>query len=356
MPPLRVALDATPRLTGRTGAALYVEQLELALQAAGVTTSTFAVGRAAVPPPPGCRHLRVPTRIIHPLWARGLPPRAEHLAPGVDLVHATSLLVPPTRRPLVIHVHDLAAAEHPDLHPPRIRAQTRTLVRQLHRASAVTALTAATGRAVAALGFPSDRIVVTHSGLVGLPEPGGPPPVRGPYLLAVGEVHPRKGLDVLLRAMADADLDEEVSLVHAGPPGAAMEGLLALAAELGLADRVRFLGYVEREVLAALVAGALALCFPSWSEGLGLPVLEAMAMGTPAVASDIDAVREVCGDNALLVPPGDVAAWAAAIGRIVGDDALRGRLRVGGERQAGLFTWERCAETTLQAYALALEG
>ena len=104
-----------------------------------------------------------------------------------------------------------------------------------------------------------------------------------------------------------------------------------------------------------MVAGATALVIPSWYEGFGLPALEALACGTPVVASDLPALREVLGDQADLVPPGDPAALADALARMLddpGDEDARAARRT---RAAG-FTWENCAQATLSAYRLALES
>ncbi|HEV2895993.1 MAG TPA: glycosyltransferase, partial [Actinomycetota bacterium] len=120
-------------------------------------------------------------------------------------------------------------------------------------------------------------------------------------------------------------------------------------------DAVRTPGYLPQADLVRVVAGATALVFPSWYEGFGLPALEALACGTPVVASDLPVLREVLGDQAELVPPGDPAALADALARVLedpgGEDARAARRT----RAAG-FTWENCAQATLGAYRLALES
>ena len=114
-------------------------------------------------------------------------------------------------------------------------------------------------------------------------------------------------------------------------------------------------GYLPEPDLARVVAGAAAVVVPSWYEGFGLPALEALAGGTPVVASDLPALREVLGDQAELVPPGDPAALAAALARVL-DDPGGEPARAARRARAAGFTWETCAQATLSAYRLALES
>ncbi|MBA2496385.1 MAG: glycosyltransferase family 4 protein [Acidimicrobiia bacterium] len=352
--PLRVAVDATPVVCGRTGIAAYVRELVAALPGHDVAPLLFSVGRAHQPVPAGCRHLPVPSRIVHRSWGLGGPPRAELIAGGRPaLVHATSLLPPTSRRPVVATVQDLAALERPDLHPERSVRQLRALVAHLHRAVIVLAISEATAEVVAGHGVDRSRIVVTPLGLVGLGDAALGRVVDAPYLLAVGEQMPRKGLDLVLEALAaDPALPD---LVHVGPEASGTAELRAAVERLGLGHRVRFLGFVPGAELSRLVRDADALVYPSLAEGFGLPVLEAMAVGTPVVASDLPALREVAGDAAVLVPAGDVGALATGIGQVLSDDALRVRLRTAGPARAATFTWDRCAALTAVAYNRALE-
>ena len=125
---------------------------------------------------------------------------------------------------------------------------------------------------------------------------------------------------------------------------------------LGAAGSLHVLGFVPDDDLPALLTAAEVFVFPSLYEGFGLPPLEAMACGTPVVASDSSSLPEVLGDAALLVPPGDVAALAGALARLLDDGALRARLRERGLARAASFTWERTARATLAAYREAAAG
>lgn len=343
-----VGFDVTPMTTGVTGVARYVRELVGALRGQGVTVSTYAFGRGRYPALPGTRHISVPLRVLHTAWAMAPWPRAETVAGDVDVVHVPDLRAAPTRRPLVMTLHDLAAVDHPELHSPRRvaaqRAQLETVRRQ---ASVVITVSEATRTRAVAHGVSPERIVVTPLGHTPRP-PAGAPVIDGPYLLAVGEVTPRKNLGVLTRAFAAAKVPG-LRLVVAGPTSPQTADLLGPDR-----DDVIILGSVDDETLTGLYEGAVALCFPSLAEGFGLPVLEAMSAGVPVLASDIDVVREVGADAVSFAPPRDVAAWTDAIRQLAEDGELRARLSEAGRRRASLFTWEATAAATVAAYEKAL--
>jgi glycosyltransferase involved in cell wall biosynthesis len=171
------------------------------------------------------------------------------------------------------------------------------------------------------------------------------------YVLYVGTLQPRKNLETLVRAFArlarEGGLPRDARLVLAGRRGWLAEGLDRAIAASGCADRIVVPGYVAAEDLAALLSGALAFVLPSWYEGFGLPVLEAMACGTPVICSRVSSLPEVAGDAAFLFDPSDERALASALARLAGDPALRAELAVRGLRRARTFTWERCAEIVL---------
>lgn len=171
------------------------------------------------------------------------------------------------------------------------------------------------------------------------------------YVLYVGTLQPRKNLETLVRAFARlarrSILPGDTRLVLAGRRGWLAEGIDGAIAASGCADRIVVPGYVAGEDLAALLSGALAFVMPSWYEGFGLPVLEAMACGTPVVCSRASSLPEVAGDAALLFDPADEGALADALARLAGDPALRAELVARGMRRARAFTWERCAEIVL---------
>mgnify|MGYP005841313543 FL=1 len=173
------------------------------------------------------------------------------------------------------------------------------------------------------------------------------------YVLYVGTLQPRKNLETLVRAYARLArrnlLPGDTRLVLAGRRGWLAEGIDRAIAASGCAERIVTPGYVAAEDLAALLSGALAFVMPSWYEGFGLPVLEAMACGAPVVCSRASSLPEVAGDAALLFDPADEGALAEALARLAGDPALRAELALRGLRRARAFTWERCAEIVLSA-------
>ena len=172
-----------------------------------------------------------------------------------------------------------------------------------------------------------------------------------PYVLNVGTLEPRKNLDGLLRAFAQAKKSGVPhTLVIAGARGWGDSRLAPLLRELGIAGSVIFTGFVEDEDLPHLYAGADFFVYPSLYEGFGIPVLEAMACGTPVIASNTSSIPEVAGDAALLVDPHSDAELSAAIISLAGDGKLRQELRERGVEQSARFTWQRTVDETLTLY------
>ncbi len=180
-----------------------------------------------------------------------------------------------------------------------------------------------------------------------------------PYVLCVSTLHPHKNLERLIRAYARKQRD--FKLVIAGMRGFHSAVLEALIAELGCGekhgsqasrssqDSVRLTGWIPRDELMRLYAGARAFIYPSMFEGFGMPVLEAMAAGIPVACSDIPPLREVAGDAVLLFDPSDDDAVAAALDRIALEETLRRKLSQAGPVRARGFTWERAAIATVHA-------
>lgn len=348
----RVAFDVTPLLSGGTGIARYVTQLGSSLEERGVVVRRYGIGRAQHRVPEGTRRLRVPLRVVERSWTLGGPPRIEQLTGPVDIVHSTNLVVPRSHHPIVVTVYDTAPLDHPGLHPPRTDRRFRTMMDALSRAAAIVTVSKAVATDLERHGVAPELLDTIYLGRTQLPPPR-PMPIDLPFLLTVGAQVPRKDQATLVRAFAEADLGE-VLLALAGPEGEETAHLRAIASELGVIDRVLFLGAVDDGQLAWLYRAALAFCFPSVGEGFVTPIVEAMAAGLPVIASDIPPTVEIAGGVALLHAVGDVAGCRTHLEDVVQEPGRRERLAQAGRERAERFTWDRTAVETEALYERVL--
>jgi alpha-1,3-rhamnosyl/mannosyltransferase len=340
---LRVAFDETGLELDATGSARAARCLRAALEPLADLIPL------AQPDGPGGRYGRGLIREL--LWYPfGLPRRAGTV--GADVLHCPRPLAPPRRVPVpvVLTINDGIPWDHPEwltrahaLHArlvltPAARAARLVLVPSAHTRERVLANVR---------GLREDRVVVTPYGVDPRFTPG-PGPERGPYLLAVGTLQPRKNLEAALRAFER--LDGEHRLVVVGARGWHDEALLARVQRSPAAARIELRGRVGDDELLALYRGAACLLYPSRAEGFGFPPLEAMACGTPVVCTAAGSLPEVTGDAALIVDPDDDAGLALAVRRVLADPAT---WREAGLARAARFSWTRCAELTLSAYAAA---
>lgn len=283
----------------------------------------------------GPRVLPVPPRALIAAWQLGLP-----WWPGGDAVHAPTPLAParvPKGRTLSVAVHDTVPWTHPETLTPRgVAWHQAVIARAARRATALTVPTQAVADELAGLVPVSVPLRVIPHGVrppamydeVALPER---------YVLAIGTIEPRKGIDVLIDAVGRIG----VPLVLAGQPGWGGIDPGALAREHG-AD-VRLLGKVTDAELAYVLKGASVLAMPSRAEGFGLPLIEAMAAGVPVVHSDVPALAEVAGGAGIVVPVGDAQALAYALKDVVETPGRAAALRDGGLSRSSEFTWKRAA-------------
>ena len=324
----------------------------------GVAPWSRSTPAAPWTPPIPVRHLPLPYQAVYDGWHRiGLPP--VQLATGrVDVVHATTLTVPPRWRgtPVVVTVHDTFPLTEPDRFTSRgarLLGRGLELARQAYLVLCPSEYTVST---CVDAGFDPDRLVVVPLG-VRIREVGATAraavrrrlQLERPFLLWVGTIEPRKNLDVLLSAMAQLR-DHDVELVIVGPEGwhVDLDPLID-----PVRDRVRRVGFLHDEELTALYAEAELLCLPSHAEGFGLTALEAMAQGTPVIGSDTSAIPEVVGDTGVLIHPTDPPAWADAIDALLADDTNRAALGERAVERAAGFGWDRCARLTIDAYRRA---
>jgi glycosyltransferase involved in cell wall biosynthesis len=249
-------------------------------------------------------------------------------------------------------VHDLRPISHPDrsLQSLYFRGWVPPLLRQCRHIVTNSAFTA--GEIQRATGVSSEGISVIPLGVDAerfRPKASVSLELQArPYLLHVGQAYPHKNLGRLIEAFAAiANTNPDLQLVLAGKPHPSeTPRLQAMVRGLGLQERVQFRPYVPAGELPELLAGALAFVYPSLWEGFGLPVLEAMAAGTPVLTSLGSGTEEVAGDAALLVDPWDQAALAAALSDLVRQPQLRKELHCKGLERVRLFSWERTAEAT----------
>jgi glycosyltransferase involved in cell wall biosynthesis len=304
-------------------------------------------------PPIPVKGLPVPPKVLYETWHRARWPAVQRATGPVDLIHATGVAMPPPSAPIVLTVHDLAFLHEP-AHFTRhgVAFFRRALELGRRDAAVVLCSSEATRRDCVTAGFAQGVLRVVPLGVDARPAPAADiarvlaAHGLGRYVLWVGTIEPRKNLPGLLdawRRLGRAD----VTLVLVGPTGWNEDLARHLA---GLEGRVRTLGFQPPAGLAALYAGAAAFCFPSLREGFGLPVVEAMAQGTPVVTSAGTSTEEVVGEAGLTVDPLDPAAIAAALGRVLDDEALAASLAAAGRARAATFTWARTAELTMAAY------
>jgi glycosyltransferase involved in cell wall biosynthesis len=339
---MRVGVDGRSLAGDGRGVAAYVGGMLGSLR--GVEVRVLLPRGAALPEGVAADAVRhpAPSRLLHGVGAVARRPRLERLLGGVDVVWlpAPAPVAVGRGTPVALTIHDLSFLERPRDFTPYERiwhraARVPALVRRGERVIVHTKATAELVRER----FGSSRVVVVPAG------PGDPGPPVGAaevatvrarhglperYFLFVGALEPRKAVDVLVAAHARAGVDAGLVLAGTGrlvPPGG------------------HALGRVSRADKAALYAGALAVVLPSWIEGYGYPPLEGYAHGTPAIVSDLPALRETAGEGARFVPPGDVGALAGAMRELAGDEGLRRRLAERGAAALAGRTWDASARS-----------
>ena len=363
--------------TTTTGVGMYMAGLSSALakQPRANDFMLFSVSeRLAIPPgtygamPIG--YLPWPRPAVHVAWSLLGRPRVNQLGGKLDLLHVLVPGVPvPTDLPLVATVHDLTPIKFPRFFDPPTRWLVGRALRQIGRqARRIIAASERTRRDVCEiLNVPQERVAVVHQGVpADVIQPSGSELGQAlqrysltdvPYVLFVGEITHRKNLLGLLDAFSlVAGQQPTVRLVLVGSPGLGAELVRRRIRTLGLERRAIMLGHVQRKDVSALMAGAAVFVLPSIYEGFGIPVLEAMTCGAPVVVSDGGSLPEVVGDAGLVVPGADPPALAAAIRRVIEDEALREHLRGLGLVRVRAFSWKRAAAQTLAVYEDALRG
>lgn len=357
-----VLLDADTVGRGRTGDESYTVNLLRELPAAAPDLAFACSLRDPADIPADVPHsvrrvaldVRSPYRRI-PLSFPALA-RRERAA----LAHSHYFVAPRMPCPSVVTVHDISYARAPELFSRRDRTLLRFVRGSVRRAARVIAVSEFTrGDAGELYGLDPGKIVAIPNGVGAAFHP-----VEGakervfhrfgidrPYVLCVGALQPRKNVPLAIEAYAQvAGRGTDCEFVVAGGDRGGRLDVLDAILRTGLTGRIHLVGRVEDEELPALYSGARALIFPSLYEGFGLPALEAMACGTPVVASNTTGLAEAVGDAALTVDPRSADELAEAVRRVLDDSELSDRLVAAGLARAAEFSWERTARATAAVY------
>jgi glycosyltransferase involved in cell wall biosynthesis len=377
---MHIAIDYTPAIHQRAGIGRYTRGLVQALTRLDAENqyTLLALGQSgahfvptALPTNFSIRFAPISDRWATVLWYRlNLPLPVELFSGRADLFHGPSFTLPPSFAPSLLTVHDLSFLRYPQgAHPALLAWLTKAVPRSLHRARHVLADSESTrADLIELMQVPPDQITVIGAGVDERFKPEGEPEtlarVRSRYqlpdrfVLSISTLEPRKNFTGLIAAfeqMAGSSV-ADLHLVIAGGKGWLYDDIFAAAETSPLRERIHFAGYVADEDLPALYSLAALFAFPSHYEGFGIPVLEAMACGTPVVCADNSSLPEIAGDAALLVEATGTEALADALHQLSIDASLREKLISRGYKQAGKFTWEKAARRLMKVYHIMARG
>lgn len=375
---MRIGFDATPAVRQGGGIGRYTRELLQALYSTDAESEyrLFYASRSPIPHPlPGplpanfhARHLPFDDVWFARVWQRAQIPLPVELITGpLDVFHSPDFTLPPVRRGTrtLLTVHDLSFIRDPNSAAPVLRHYLNKVVpRSVARADHVLADSRATRDDLIELyKTPPEKISVLYSGVNAnfrpVTDPARLAAVRAkyqlgdaPFILAVGTLQPRKNYVRLIQAFTrlPQSLISNLQLLIVGGKGWLYDSIFAEVERLKLQTRVLFPGFVDDADLPALYSAARVLAYPSLYEGFGLPMLEAMACGTPVVTSTASCLPEVAGEAALCVPPTEVDALTHALDKAVNDESVRAELVTKGLARAKEFTWERAARELVRRY------
>lgn len=283
---------------------------------------------------------------------------------GIDFYHATFAPAPGRHTPYVFSHHCFSNFQHPEFYPWSVRLRLNALLKRGIRDARLVLCVSENVRELTVQKFDVDpaRFRVIHHGVNPLFQARDADQCRAwarerfsivdPYVIVVGKLEKRKNLERTLEAFARfrAEVNEPVKLVLVGKRTWHNDMLDAAIARHNLQQHVIETGYLHQEELNLLYSGALMCSFASLWEGFGMPILEAMASGTPLISSNLSSIPEVAGGAALLVDPYQVDEIAGAMKTLHADADLRKKMRLDGIARAGQFTWQKAARETLAAY------
>ncbi len=361
---MRIGIDFTAAVRERAGIGRYARELIRALARCDRSNAYVLLApwdaRAELlqfdwPSNFTVRRVPVTERLLAALWHRArFPWPVEAFTGPVDVFYSPDFLLPPTRaRKTIVTVHDLSYVRVPECFPAvLLNYLNATVPRAVRRADLVLADAASTKRDVHEIYHVApEKVAVLYSAADPRFSPEIPEALRARvrakyglgdrYMLSVSTIQPRKNYVRLLEALAR--LDSGIRLMIAGGRGWMFDDVYAAVERLNLRERVLLPEFVSDDDLPALYAMATLFVYPSLYEGFGLPVVEAMACGTPVVSSDASSLPEVGGQAVLYFDPRDVDGMAEAMRRALADETLRAELRARGLVQARQFSWDRAA-------------
>jgi glycosyltransferase involved in cell wall biosynthesis len=375
---MRVAIDYSAAVNQRAGIGRLVRNQVLALAEVDHDNDYRLVyarpDPGAVPQFPRARNFSrrevgLGERWLTILWHRAkLPVPADWLSGPVDVYHCPDFVLPPLRRARgILTVHDLAFLMRPDCADNRLRAYLEEVVpRSVRRADFIIADSENTRNdLVVLLGVRPSSIAVVPGGVEDRFQPiSNPEQLRrarhklgvgdAPFVLAIGVIEPRKNLNRLMDAFEGlkqrSSVPANLKLVLAGGKGWLYDDIFEHHAASAVREDILLPGFVPDELLPAIYSAAEVLAFPSLYEGFGLPILEAMACGTPVVASRASCLPEVAEGAALMIDPTNVDGLTAALELALTDADLRAQLIEHGRGRAAEYSWRRAAEQLLAVY------
>jgi glycosyltransferase involved in cell wall biosynthesis len=368
---MRIGIDVSPLTKARTGVGEYTRALlrHLLRRGGDCTFHGFSSGWGEMDADSlmglsrHC-HIPLPTRVLYKGWEFIGAPKVDRLLGGLDVFHATNYYLPPVASAKRIATfYDLAFLRVPELCSPKIVGPfSRNVARFAREADAILVCSECTKQdVVELLDVAPSKVTVAY----GAVEEGFTPVAReeasqalkhrygidSPFVLFVSTIEPRKNIPGLIAAFAHVAHDFPHKLLLVGGAGWNSEGLDALISQHGLTDRVLRLGYVaDRSDLPLFYSAADVFVFPSFYEGFGLPVLEAMACGCPVVTSNRTSLPEVGGAAAAYADPDHEDTFAEVLLHVLSDAGSRETMRALGLEQAKRFSWEKTTDVTLDLY------
>jgi alpha-1,3-rhamnosyl/mannosyltransferase len=365
---VRIGIDGRAFTSAAGGVRRYVTELYAAMLAADPSIEIVAIGAGT---PPLLARITQRNAFAFPTnlgWMAASLPLAVRGA-GLDVFHAPAYQAPLWGvHPLVLTIHDVSYARHPEWHPYKNDPFRRAFYRRSAQSAdrILTDSDFSRSEITAAYGISPDRIHVVPLAAAPRFTPGSfrpsiaPAGVREPYALHVGDLHERRNLKTALQAML------AVRRMLRLPSAARLPSFVCAGIDRGVADELRdeavraadpdaivLTGVLPDDTLLNLYRGASMLLYPSRYEGFGLPVLEAMQSGIPVVAARAASIPELTGEAAVLLDPLDVDAWSRAIVETLEDATRRDKLITAGLAQAARFSWRRTAAETLSVFRSA---